>query len=581
MKKRLAAILAVLMLAGCASETSSSEGQSSESAAPSSAVISIYDPDANSWSSSPLPGGGSEPRELVEAVGEALGMEITLNSVYLDDSGTAIVDFKADSRPVIGVGSMEEDCALSSIAQTLLDNGARQVVFRVDGGGYSSGHYEFGADEPYAPAPSETPAQQDSFDDVAAEMSDSEKSWMNMSQEQYLEDFDYLYAQLQENYPFFHVAKRKKNIDIDALYAEYRDKIARCSNDYDFHSTATLFVSELDYTGHIDMWGTRFLSAADDMRAFIDEFPEYAERYAPYLEKLDNPVSEKNYSGFAALVDSIDREVQRRNASIATEDEQEDGGESGGDTYENVRTDILKEGETAYVWIGAFDMARYNEDKQTLLNFYKQVAGYHNLIIDIRDNGGGGMPYFDDLVVAPLIDKTLAASTYCLVKGGENNRYFLQIDEGMQTGKWRPVSGLPALPQMNAEDLREMAYFQQEDYTVEPLEDGQKGFSGKIWLLVGPGNYSSSEYAAMFSKQTGFATLVGETTGGDGIGTDPVYIIMPNSGFAVQYSPVYGVTPDGRNSEEFGTEPDIICSNGEDALTACLRAIDEESRGNT
>lgn len=179
MKKRLAAILAVLMLAGCASETSSSEGQPPESATPSAtasgAVISIYDPDTNSWSSSPLPDGNSEPQALVEAVGEALGMAFALNSVYLEDDGTAIVDFKADSQPVIGVGSMAEDGALSSIAQTLLDNGARQVVFRVDGGGYSSGHYEFGADEPYAPAPSDTIARQATFDSVAAEMSDSEK----------------------------------------------------------------------------------------------------------------------------------------------------------------------------------------------------------------------------------------------------------------------------------------------------------------------------------------------------------------------------------------------------------------------
>lgn len=327
-----------------------------------------------------------------------------------------------------------------------------------------------------------------------------------MSQEQYVEDFDYLYTQLQENYPYFHVAKRKKNIDIDALYSEYREKIAQCSNDYDFYSTVNLFVSELDYTGHISMWGTRFLSAADNMRAFIDEFPEYAEQYAPYLEKLDNPVSKKNYPGFAALVDSIDSEVQRRNESIAAQDEQEYGDEGGEDAYENVRTDILKEGEAAYVWIGSFDMECYNEDKQTLLNFYKQVADYLNIIIDIRDNGGGGMSYFDDLVVAPLTDKTLTASTYCLLKGGENNRYFLQIDEGLKAGKWKPISGLPDLPQMNAEDLRDMAYFMQEDYTVKPLESA--GFGGKIWLLVGPGNYSSSEYAAMFSKQTGFATLV-------------------------------------------------------------------------
>jgi len=69
---------------------------------------------------------------------------------------------------------------------------------------------------------------------------------------------------------------------------------------------------------------------------------------------------------------------------------------------------------------------------------------------------------------------------------------------------------------MNKEDLTELDYFMEEKYTVEPHK--QQGFQGRVWLLVSPNNCSSSEYAAMFSKQSGFATLVGERTGGDGIG---------------------------------------------------------------
>ena len=61
-------------------------------------------------------------------------------------------------------------------------------------------------------------------------------------------------------------------------------------------------------------------------------------------------------------------------------------------------------------------------------------------------------------------------------------------------------------------------------------------------------------YAAMFSKHSGFATLVGRKTGGDGIGTDPVYIILPNS-------------------EEAGTKPDIISPEGESPLDTCLEEI--------
>lgn len=77
----------------------------------------------------------------------------------------------------------------------------------------------------------------------------------------------------------------------------------------------------------------------------------------------------------------------------------------------------------------------------------------------------------------------------------------------------------------------------------------------------------------MVSKYSGFAELVGRNTGGDGIGTDPFYVVLPNSGFVVQYSPVYGTTADGANSEEFGTRPDILSVEGEEPLNTCLKEI--------
>lgn len=179
-----------------------------------------------------------------------------------------------------------------------------------------------------------------------------------------------------------------------------------------------------------------------------------------------------------------------------------------------METKILEPGKTAYVFIDAFDHGQMETDREILLPFYDKVRTYDNLIIDITNNLGGSMAYFDELVVAPLTKETLTVP----------------------------------------------------------------GFDGKIWLLVSENNYSSSEYAAMFSKASGFATLVGRTTSGDGIGTDPIYLILPNSGLVVQYSPMYGVTADGTGSEACGTNPDIVSPEGESALETCLRQIGQEFR---
>ena len=238
-------------------------------------------------------------------------------------------------------------------------------------------------------------------------------------------------------------------------------------------------------------------------------------------------------------------------------------------TYSNVETKIIEEGKTAYININSFDMSCYEEDKEKLFAFYNEIKDYENVIFDFTMNGGGGMAYFDDLIVAPNIDKTLSTEAYGLAKAGNLNEKFYKVSE------WDDISTMPELPKMNKEDLKCMDAVSPIQYTVEPLNN-EKMLNGKLWILVSENVFSSSEYAAMFTKATGFATLVGTRTGGDGIGVDPIPVVMPNSGLIVRYSPVYGVSYDGSGSQEFGTEPDIISPDGEDALTTCLKIINNK-----
>ena len=72
-----------------------------------------------------------------------------------------------------------------------------------------------------------------------------------------------------------------------------------------------------------------------------------------------------------------------------------------------------------------------------------------------------------------------------------------------------------------------------------------------------------------------YCLLYTSQTGGDGIGTDPIPVVLPNSGLIVRFSPIYGVTQEGLGSEEYGTTPDIVSPEGETPLETCLRAIRE------
>lgn len=89
-------------------------------------------------------------------------------------------------------------------------------------------------------------------------------------------------------------------------------------------------------------------------------------------------------------------------------------------------------------------------------------------------------------------------------------------------------------------------------------------------MLVDDAVYSASEAFASFCKATGFATLVGTTTGGDGVGIDPMVVVLPHSGICLRFSSSLGLNPDGSGNEEFGTVPDVVCEPGEDALEKCL-----------
>ena len=103
----------------------------------------------------------------------------------------------------------------------------------------------------------------------------------------------------------------------------------------------------------------------------------------------------------------------------------------------------------------------------------------------------------------------------------------------------------------------------------------EKQFNGKIWVLTNPKVYSSSENFIMFCKNTGFATLVGTSTGGDGGIADPILLSLPNSGLIIRFSMFYGLNNDGTGNEAIGTLPNIMIKDDENALDICISQIND------
>ncbi|MFL0267984.1 S41 family peptidase [Candidatus Clostridium radicumherbarum] len=117
----------------------------------------------------------------------------------------------------------------------------------------------------------------------------------------------------------------------------------------------------------------------------------------------------------------------------------------------------------------------------------------------------------------------------------------------------KPISGLPE--QFKSRYTSEMESFITAPTSVSP--ENSVGFNGKIFLLVDDAVYSSSESFAAFCKGTGFAEIVGTNTGGDGIGIDPCVMALPNSGLVVRFSLDMGINADNTVNEQAHTKPDI------------------------
>jgi C-terminal processing protease CtpA/Prc len=101
-------------------------------------------------------------------------------------------------------------------------------------------------------------------------------------------------------------------------------------------------------------------------------------------------------------------------------------------------------------------------------------------------------------------------------------------------------------------------------------------YGGRVFVLVDDGVFSSAETFAAFCKESGWATLVGECTGGDGIGFDPSTLTFPNSGMYILYSTTLGLNPDWSVNEQLHTRPDVLIERAPGDL---LRYIQLQSAG--
>ncbi|MBM7614455.1 S41 family peptidase [Alkaliphilus hydrothermalis] len=437
--------------------------------------------------------------------------------------------------------------------------------------------------------------------------SDEEKQ---LTKEDFLNDFDYMMQTMEDTFPYFGVAERRLGVDIRALGRETRDIIAKYPHSLEGRGNE-LGISledmpELDQQIFWSIICHEFFShfsgfahtSTMDFSIYNMFQPIYSSSWSqqntPYIyNAFTNPVSqrfyqeqESFYNTLAEGNEALFQFVFRGQPTISL-------------PQSVTKTEIIEEDRIAYLNVSSFMGFNPKTMSTTLEKFYRDVHKYDHLIIDIRDNLGGTPDFWRMLIMKPLWpDRNMPdMPLYAFYKGSKlgeflaednlkleakNTRYMAETDTLLKVGNIMESNNLQHI---NEEDIQDLDYgvkFNTSISNIELRHMQQIGFpnidnypfSGKVWLLTNGKNLSAASLFARHAKEMGFATLVGEETGG-AYSTYMARFTLPNTGIILRWDIDYLTDGEGRSLNEFPTTPHHFNRPGMDALGTALQLIEE------
>jgi len=463
------------------------------------------------------------------------------------------------------------------------------------------------------------------IEDVVEEVEETEEvqemteEWVlqGLTAQHFLEDLDYMLYVLENNFALFDVAYWARGVDIYAIVDDIRTEIDRNSDmDIDeFFDVLALGFSPLVSIAHFGLvTPNRHHDIVNDPNAWENMFftqtalarlqqPHVMAFYEPRHGQPQNPdilmtravaevdiiVNVLTWHGEHQLAEEIVQAIENGDNERATEI-LEIATEMRANSP-NVTMRIMEEGRAAYLTFDTFWNIPWvgSEIDEQILGFFEEIRDYEHLIVDLRRTFGGSPENFFIYVMGPNIEHNYRSNAYIFSQNGTYAAEYaelavrralisprvLSIDREL-----RPIAEMLEefdISDLNMADMVRMNHGHRAQIQVNtrrsPQFDNQPAFGGQIWLLTSPQMGSAVQIAAWVAKDTGFATLVGDITGGV-YGGPRTFVALPNSGIAFQMDLFYVTDSDGRPLEA-GTIPHYFNREGMDALETVLAMIKE------
>ncbi|MEM5244105.1 S41 family peptidase [Thermoanaerobacter sp. CM-CNRG TB177] len=366
-----------------------------------------------------------------------------------------------------------------------------------------------------------------------------------LTERQKIEDFEYMYDILKDNYAHFYEVKKMYGYDWLEHKKKFKEKIKKTKNNLEFYYALNDILLKL-HDGHtrvLDPGTYKYLLESVNLKPYEDILRKSESSYKMWEKIFKNAHEESK------LEDYFSRTRKK----------------------ENVVTEIVVPGKVAYLKIYSFlidyhkEGEEYKKEREMIYDFLKSIKNYQYLFIDISDNKGGNGQYWLEAIIGPLRDKlkgveNLSIEEIFLVRGGD---YVVKILENFVPDlKNNTIDKLPMYNLLPMEVKKSFRYYLTMKHTIKDFEKYLKdidpvGFNGKIFLVISRATCSAANDFAKFCKETGFATLIGERTTGDGGWFMPDIMCLPNSGLIVRFDGAMIINQDGTSYFETGTIPDI------------------------
>ena len=341
----------------------------------------------------------------------------------------------------------------------------------------------------------------------------------------YSADHELLWEALETDYPYLDYL-RGKGVDVDRIRESYAEQVRQAQDADEFAAILENMFLAMQNTAHL--WVVS-----------REDFPYF---YSAYMEYID-PWRE-----------TVEAAAQAGYYSLPTESGSPDGNGLG--YLPPVKVTWYADCSTLCITVRTFAHEAVERDRDVIWQAIAQYPDAENIVFDISNNSGGDTGYWMANIVAPFgEDQAFGLRMY--YRDSPRNRLYVDAIVDAFFAESLPLEEVEA-PAAWAEELGLDSVIVGE-LQIKGTPKIQS--NAKRWVIVNGVVYSSAEAFVCFCKSTGWATVIGTQTGGDGVGFDPALLLLPNSGLLVRFSIVAGESPGGGMNIE-GTAPDVELKTG-------------------